>query len=134
MSEFKVAGHTCRVEPLSIFDQFDIARRVAPVITMLVLQKDREKLKAGFGRAFVSMSSGLSRDDGQIIMSLCLARVSRKQGTAFAPVQVNGQVMFEDIDMPAALEMIWHVLERSKVIDFFDAPASSSKGLEAGPQ
>lgn len=132
MSEFAIGGHTYRVEPLSIFDQFDISRRVSPVITLLVLQKDREKLQAGFARAFVSLASGISREDGQMILSLCLARVSRKQGASFAPVQTNGQVMFDDVDMTAMLEMVWHVLLRSKVIDFFDVPASGSKEPGAG--
>ncbi len=130
--EFPVGGHTYRVEPLNTFDQFDIARRVAPVITMLVLQKDRDKLQEGFARAFVSLSSGITREDGQAILTLCMSRVSRQDKVGFAPVQAAGKMMFEDIDMEQMLELLWHVLLLSKIIDFFDVPVSGSKKPAAG--
>jgi hypothetical protein len=130
--EFLVDGHTYHVDPLSTFDQFDIARRVAPIVTMLLLQKDRTKLKEGFARAFVSLSSGISREDGQAILTLCMARVSRQSSVGFAPVVVAGKMMFEDVELPQMLELLWHVLLLSKIIDFFDVPVSSSKEPAAG--
>jgi hypothetical protein len=130
--EFPVGGHTYHVDPLSSFDQFDIARRVAPIITVLVMQKDREKLKAGFARAFVSLSSGITRDDGQAILTLCLGKVQRKDHVGFAPILAAGKMMYEDIDMPRMLELVWHVLDVSKIIDFFDVPASVSQKPGAG--
>jgi len=132
MSEFTVGGHTYKVDPLNVFDAFDIARRVAPVITMLVVQKDREKLRQGFARAFVSLASGITREDGQAILTLCMARVSRKDGVGFAAVQTAGKMMYEDIGMEQMLELLWHVLVASKIIDFFDVPASSLKRPGAG--
>lgn len=132
MSEFTVGAHTYAAHPLGVFDQFDIARRIAPVITMLVLQKDREKLKPGFARAFVSLSSGLSREDGQALLTLCMAKVSRKTATGMSPIQAQGQMMFDDIGLDQMLELLWHVLVLSKIIDFFDVPASSSKEPGAG--
>lgn len=130
--EFPVGGHTYRVEPLSTFDSFDIARRVAPVITMLVMQKDRDKLQEGFARAFVSLSSGITREDGQAILTLCMARVSRQDQVGFAPIMVAGKMMYEDIGMEQMLQLLWHVLLLSKIIDFFDVPVSSLKKPAAG--
>jgi hypothetical protein len=130
--EFQVDNHTYRVEPLSTFDSFDIARRVAPVITMLVMQKNREKLQEGFARAFVSLSSGITREDGQAILTLCMARVSRQDQVGFAPIMAAGKMMYEDIGMEQLLQLLWHVLLLSKIIDFFDVPVSSSKGQAAG--
>jgi hypothetical protein len=130
--EFPVGGHTYRVDPLSTFDQFDIARRVAPIITMLAVQKDRSKLQEGFARAFVSLSSGITREDGQAILTLCMSRVSRQDQVGFAPIMAAGKMMYEDIDMEKMLELLWHVLLLSKIIDFFDVPASSLKKPAAG--
>jgi hypothetical protein len=131
-TEFPVGAHRYRVEPLDVFEQYDIARRLAPIVTLLTMQKDREKLKKGFARAFVSMSSGLSKEDGRAILSTCLAQVSRNQGGAFAPLQSGGRLMFADIDLEQSLELLWEVLVRSKIIDFFDVPLSTSKGAGGG--
>jgi hypothetical protein len=120
--EFKVGAHSYRAEPLGIFEQFDIARRLAPIVTLLTMQKDREKLQKGFARAFVSMSSGLSREDGQAILATCLGQISRKEGAAFAPVNVRGSMMFADITLEQSLELLWHALLASNLIDFFDVP------------
>ena len=132
MSEVSVGRHKYRIEPLSVFDQFDIARRVAPVLSLMTTQKDREKLKEGFARAFVTLSSGLSREDGQTILAICLGKVSRRDTVGFAPVQSAGQIMYSDIDMQQMLELVWHVLAQSKVIDFFDVPVSDLKEPVAG--
>src|ERR1700689_4611487 len=102
--ECTVGGHTYHVDALTTFDQFDIARRVAPIITVLVTQKDREKLKEGFARAFVSLSSGISREDGQAILALCLAKVQRKDHVGFANIVTSGKMMYEDIEMTQMLE------------------------------
>lgn len=130
--EFQVGGHTYQVQPLSTFDQFDIARRVSPIITMLVMQKDRDKLKEGFARAFVSLSSGITREDGQAILTLCMAQVLRKDTVGFAKIMVAGKMQYEDIGMQKMLDLLWHVLLISKIIDFFDVPVSSSKEPAAG--
>lgn len=129
-NEFPVGGHTYRAEPLGIFEQYDIARRLAPIVTLLTMQKDREKLQKGFARAFVSMSSALSREDGQAILASCLGQISRKEASGFAPIQSHGQMMFRDITLEQSLELLWHVLLASNIIDFFDVPVSNSK--EAG--
>jgi hypothetical protein len=123
----QVGSHTYQITPLGVFDQFDIARRVAPIITLLVTQKDREKLKAGFARAFVSMAAGISREDGQAILTLCLSCVKRKDHVGFAPISVAGKLQYSDIDLEQSLELLWGVLVESKIIDFFDVPGSSSK-------
>lgn len=131
-SEFELGGHKYRADPLDVFDQFDIARRLAPIVTLLTMQKDREKLKAGFARAFVSMSSGMSREDGRALLALCLSKVHRSQSGNYAPVCPAGQVMFDDIDLPRSLELLWEVLARNRIIDFFDEPLSTSKGKREG--
>lgn len=130
--EFKIGSHTYRVDALGVFDQFDIARRVSPIITLLTIQKDREKLQKGFARAFVSMSAALSREDSYAILSSCLGQVSRKDKVGFSPIQVQGRMMFEDITMEQCVDLLWHVLLMSKIIDFFDVPASSSIEPGAG--
>jgi len=130
--DIPVGGHAYRVEPLDIFDQFDIARRLAPIVTLLTMQKDREKLQKGFARAFVSMASGLSREDGQAVLVTCLSRVHRSQSGAYSPACMNGTMMFSDIGLQDSIDLLWHVLVASKIIDFFDVPPSVSKGKGAG--
>jgi len=132
-NEFPLGGHVYRAEALSVFDQFDVARRLAPIVTLLTMQKDRTVLQKGFARAFVSMSSGLSREDGQAILVMCLGQVSRReQSGQFAPVCVKGQMMFQDIKLEQSLELLWHALLASNIIDFFDVPLSTSKGAGEG--
>lgn len=132
--EFTIAGHKYRVEPLDVFEQYDIARRLAPIVTLLTMQKDRSKLKKGFARAFVSMSAGLSKEDGKAILTACLAQVSRNQGGAFAPIQSGGKLMFSDIKLEHSLELLWEVLVCSEIIDFFDVPLSASKKAAEGKE
>ena len=131
-AEPEIGGHKYRFDPLDVFDQLDVARRLAPIVALLTMQKDREKLKSGFARAFVSMSSGMSREDVRAVLALCLAKVHRNQAGNYAPVCPSGQIMFEDIDLPRSLELLWEVLARNKIIDFFDEPLSTSKGKREG--
>lgn len=131
-AEFDVGGHKYRADPLDVFDQFDVARRLAPIVALLTMQKDREKLKKGFARAFVSMASNLPKEDGRAVLTTCLSKVHRSQGGNFAPVCVSGAVMFDDLDLPRSLELVWEVLARNRLIDFFDEPLSTSKGKREG--
>lgn len=131
-TEFEVGGHRYRAEPLDVFQQFNLARRLAPIATVLTAQKDREKLKKGFARAFTALSAGLSDEDSRAILSACLGKVYRNVNGNFAPICPNGIVMLQDFDMGHMLEMVWEVLTRNRLVDFFDVPLSTSNVGEQG--
>ena len=121
---FKVGSHSYRADPLSVFDAFDVSRRLSPIFTLFAMQKDRSKIEAGFARAFTTATVGMERVDTESVLRICLSCVSRNQsGAAFAPLMVDGQMMFRDIDMPAMLAIVWKVLEANRIVDFFDDPA-----------
>lgn len=93
---------------------------------MLALQKDRTVLRKNFGKAFCAMTANMQAEDVESVNNLCLSSVMRLQSNnVWANVMVNGQLMFVDISLNDMLDLIWHVIEEHRLVDFFDEPPST---------
>ncbi len=135
---FKVDHHEYQAEPMNAFEQFDVARLLRNVLAGLAMVTeavDKAKNPRPSSHSFVqlmcTMAGGLTQEESDTAIRLCLSKVSRKQqGGLWAPILIadSGQLMFSDILMPQMLEIVWNVLKLGGLIDFFIASPSTSEG------
>lgn len=125
-----VGDNSYQVRRMSALDQFDVARKWAPLF--LWLSQGRKDVGAeAFSRAFCAVSTAVPKEDNDLAMALCLTHVTRQVSgdQGWAPVMVGGQLRFEDIQLGHLLQLVYHVIEEHDLIGFFkDPPATSGEG------
>lgn len=121
-----------RLGQLNAVQQFHVSRRVAPVVATVGLSLGPEtlrKVRAASGPGdlpgvldvdailgavgpLAQVLSTMSDEHVDYVLATCLGVVSRKQPNMgprntdlWAPVMVNGNIMFGDIDMPAMVRL-----------------------------
>lgn len=124
----EINGKKYRLPTLDVFQEFALASTISPILSLLSLQTDRTKLAAKFPQAFVALTGemGLSRQAKDEIIRMCLTDVMRDENSAFAPVMVNGQLMYQDMNLDVVLRLVWEILIEHKLIDFFSGTHSKS--------
>jgi hypothetical protein len=146
LTEATVNGNTYRIGKMPVMQQFHVARRLAPVLSGVIdalkaAGLDPVKLatmppgsKLGDVDPFAMVEplgdvlAKVSDDDSEYIIGACLQCVSRAQpnGTGWAFVWVpRGGLMFQDMELPEMLQLVWKVLE-SNLAGFFSGQNSSS--------
>lgn len=126
----KIKDKEYHLRNLNTFEHFELARKLAPVLTLLSMQKDKALLKQGFAQSFVSLVGELRKEDMDIVLATCLTGVTREdQNGGVQPIYVSGQLMFTDIDLNTMMDIIWEVLLKARLLDFFAArPSNSTEG------
>lgn len=139
-SEIEVGGNAYRLNKMPVRVQFQVARRLAPVVMHMrgvlaavstgtdAVATASAAVSADFLGALeplVDAISGLPDDTVDYVLDACLAAVQRGQGQAWTPVwNVRGKVMqFDDIDLPAMMKLAAAVLQEN-LGSFFPAPPS----------
>lgn len=132
-TEFEVGGQKYQAARLSAMDAFHVSRKLALVlVTLKSVEKKRAEDKkaedpAAFAQMICMMSSDLNNADVNASVRTCLSGVSRQiSGGAWAPVLAASsnvydapQLMMQDIDMMAMLQIVWHVMKHSGIVSFF---------------
>jgi hypothetical protein len=157
MLEFIVGEHHYRARKMNAFQQFHVARRLAPVISEVLTMGDllakagvvappadgEEPPAPDLGKLIVPFADALSKvsdGDCNYVLGACLSMVQRQQGG-------NGQgpatwadiwserakaMMFEDINaMPPMMEIVMHVLQDNLLGFFGAAPPGPVAALSA---
>jgi hypothetical protein len=141
-SEITVSGATYAIGKLDAFKQFHVARRLAPVLasmggaveklsaasagaTKLVQMQLEGSEPADSGDAMVAIMSAVAEviakmpeDDVNYILHACLGVAKRKDGDRWARVMNGASMMYQDIDMPAMMQITFVTL-RENLSNFF---------------
>lgn len=111
-ADVELLGKTYRIDKLSAADQFHVFRRVMPIIKPAF-----ERLKAPGGtnkiELILAMSDTLSMlpdEPLDYVLGKCLGSVKVKDGDRFYPLQVNGHLMYKDMDLATTMQVVWAVL------------------------
>lgn len=135
----EVGGINYHVGKLNPMTQFHITRRLAPLLATLGMSMVRlkELAKAADKEDFVELIgplsgvvAAMSDEDSSYIINTCLSVVTREDKGGFAPIQVEGRLMYEDIDMIAMLRLTFEVL-RHNLAGFM--PGLSGQTSTLGP-
>jgi hypothetical protein len=122
-----VSGKAYIIGKMDVFTQFDVARKMAPVVArsvpMLALIRDVVARNASVTDLIDQVSAampmldaiaGMSSQDSAFILASCLKTVSRSLtgGNGFvAIINPGGGLQFEDISLPDMMQLVWKVLE-----------------------
>ncbi|NTG00110.1 hypothetical protein G6L30_08250 [Agrobacterium rhizogenes] len=122
MAEFEINGVKYRSGTMDAMTQFHVVRRLGPIFDDL---KDLLDHKVEKGFAIVAQAiSKISDTDAEYVISSCMAVVQREQsgGTGWANVwSVQAKrPMFDDIDMPSMLRIVFAVIGGA-IVPFFGA-------------
>jgi hypothetical protein len=118
--EFKLRDVFYTVQKPNAFGQFELARRLAPILAVLAMG-EREAVRQKFCQSFCALTAHLPEDEITTTIRKCLALVSRKHENVYAPIIVGDSIMFADVneDLSLTLEIVWQVLEGLRLVDFF---------------
>ena len=136
--EFEIAGARYRAAPLDAFQQFSIARKLAPILLGLSSIEMAPKVDGApaptaerYAKAICAMSSRIPQDDMDASLAIVTASVSRATGIPQAPwtllrEPITGKLLFADLDLMGLLQILYFVLKANRLTDFFVAPPATS--------
>jgi len=118
--EFEIKGVNYRASKLSVFDQLKVSRKLLPVLAGMLGDFQGIKAAAQGGDVNKAIQSALpkvadslaemSEEDTNAIIFPCLSVVARQNGKVWAPVMVQGELMFDDIDLMSVLQIVGRVV------------------------
>ncbi|MEN4974087.1 phage tail assembly chaperone [Pantoea eucalypti] len=118
--EFEIKGVNYRASKLSVFDQLKVSRKLLPVLAGMLGDFQGIKAAAQGGDVNKALESALpkiadslaemSEEDTNAIIFPCLTMVARQNGKVWAPVMVQGALMFDDIDLMSMLQIVGRVV------------------------
>jgi hypothetical protein len=131
VAEFTIGEHRYRNRKMNVRQQLHVVRRLAPVMGPLVrfaelqtiqptdspseaLERQME-IVVPFFEAFARMPD----DDVNYVLNTCMSMTQRQQGGNGSGPQMwvdvwnpqAGREMFDDIDMPTAMQICWNVIQ-----------------------
>lgn len=118
--EFEIKGVNYRASKLSVFDQLKVSRKLLPVLAGMLGDFQGIKAAAQGGDVNKAIESALpkiadslaemSEEDTNAIIFPCLSVVARQNGKVWAPVMVQGSLMFDDLDLMCMLQIVGRVV------------------------
>lgn len=138
--DLQIGNHSYRFGKLDAFEQFHVARRLAPAVfamgasamgALKTGEFDNKALLSSIA-PLVGIIAGMSNGDSQFVLDTCLSVCSRQSGNNYAKVfTAGGGLLFDDIDMAVMLRLVFSVI-RDNLGNFTDALPTAP--LETAPQ
>ena len=118
--EFEIKGVNYCASKLSVFDQLKVSRKLLPVLAGMLGDFQGIKAAAQGGDVYKALETALpkiadslaemSEADTNAIIFPCLSVVARQNGKVWAPVMVQGSLMFDDLDLMSMLQIVGRVV------------------------
>lgn len=120
-TRLEVAGNNYNIGKLSPMVQFNVTRRLAPLlaqmgISLQTLQKGMQTDMTDFLPVLGPVTEALARisdEDANYIIFTCLDVVSRQSGEKWGRINSGANLMYEDIDMPTMLRLVVEVIKEN---------------------
>jgi hypothetical protein len=132
-----IGGHKYRIGRLSTFDQLDVATDLGNVFfRMSILEQGAKKNGQSYSeeqaaQSFCAMCVDLEKSKRDAIFRKCLLVVQRAHAKVWGNVIMNGEVMFQDIDLRELLQIVLHVVKHNGILAFFvAAPVERNQGAD----
>lgn len=118
MSEIEIDGVAYRIGRMNALRQFDVVRRLGPMVPIMAQQLREGAEKIDGARWIMGVAVGAAAEvkqaDSDFVVQTCLGVVQRKDPVsgAWVPVLMGGQVS-DDIDLSVILEVLDAVLQEN---------------------
>lgn len=126
--EVDLFGFKYRIGKMDVFSQWNVSRRLMPVIGSLIAANKEQSLAEMLVPAFGTLSE-MSDEDTEYILNKCLAVVHRQDASGNWAKIMGGKntIMFEDINMMVMIRLTVYVVTEN-MGDFFTQAASDGFG------
>lgn len=117
--ELMLGANEYSISKLNAIQQFHVARKIAPMLWAMGKEalsgfQDSEIDGIAALKASADVLSQMSDQDSEYILKTCLTACRRRSGAGWAKVQAdNGQMMFDDIDLPVILQLAFNVIREN---------------------
>lgn len=118
--EFDIKDNTYQIRKLSVFDQFKVSRKLLPVMSGMLSDFQAIRGLASSGNSMAIMEktlpkiaqalSDLSDENANAIIYPCLSVTYRKQGKGWVPLMQGDVLAFDDLELPAMLQIVGRVV------------------------
>lgn len=116
---FECGGHTYSIGKLDAMTQFHVARRIAPLMSSVLLSLALLRGGAGQDEMLMAATPGLNvlsqmtDEQSEYVIGACMSCVKRAVGDRWAPVTSTGstRMMFEDLDVMVLLQLTAEVIK-----------------------
>ncbi|MBB3004360.1 hypothetical protein FHX57_006742 [Paraburkholderia tropica] len=111
----EVGGQKYRIGRIDARKQFHVARRLAPLLAGMSSVADKSAGFAAFLGPLTDALSGMSDDDVDYVLDVCLGVCQRMQpnGQGAPVIARGGGLMFEDIDMGQMIQLAVKVIQEN---------------------
>jgi hypothetical protein len=152
MSETEINGHVYRIGTMSAKKQWNVARRLMPVLAEIVKAgrdlpqppngdsapaENAEAFLDKISEPLANAFSSIKDEDSDYVIDQCLAVCDRQQGTGgvtiWAPLMRGGTLMFSDLDMTTMLSLTFATI-RENLGNFFSSDQPNSSAAAAPPK
>ncbi len=130
MNQIEHLGHTYQISSMTPMVEFHVARRMGAAMVGAVTESVRRGDTQVLLPEVIAWGS-LSNEDVEYIVNACMGALKRHDPKRenWAPVWVNGQPMFQDIDRKAMMHLVGEVL-RIRIGPFLPEPAPTESNGE----
>jgi len=147
--ELELAGQKYRTGKLNAFEQFNVVRRIAPVLSGLgesfakiprtdgqeeeATQENEANVWSALGPVADALSS-MPDDHVSYVLKLCLAKCQRldEHTQTWARVTTqNGDLLYQDIDVSVMMQLVFNIIQEN-LGGFFNAPLPLNSGEGLG--
>lgn len=131
--ETTINGAVYQVRKLTPYQQFHVARRLAPALWALSTMADGDTSGTlhdkvlGALEPVAEILAKMTDADSEYILTTCLSVVYRQSGNSWGPVAPQGSagaLMFDDITLPIMMRLTFEVLKEN-LGSFFAEPLGS---------
>ena len=137
VATFQAGGHSYRAGRLSTFDQLELATTLRQVFfNMALLEKAAEADgkpmdEASHAQAVCGFLGTVSAEERRTAVDTCLGAVSRRRDNTdlWDPVTQGGQLMFQDLDLPELMVIVYRVAHHNGLFRFFSVSPDTGGSL-----
>ena len=147
--ELELAGIKYRTGRMNAFEQFNVVRRIAPVLSGLgesfakipnrngQAEDETPEVEAGVWSALGPVADALSKmpdEHVNYVLKLCLGKCHRldEHSQTWARVTTpNGDLLYQDIDVSIMMQLVFSIIQEN-LESFFNAPLPLNSGEGMG--
>lgn len=134
MQEVEIEERKYRTGKLDAFKQFHLVRKLMPLFSGLGETFAHMPAQTGGDDFWKSLApiaqavSEMSTEDSEWIVKTCLSVVTVWNGRSWTPIMTNGQLMFDDMEMMAMIQLSFAVIQDNLGSFFPGAQPNGSAG------
>ena len=129
--EIKINGHNFLIGRMAVMDKFHVARRLGPVLSGLMKSAAPGAAPGDMMAGIAAAVAAIPQDDADFVINHCLAVTKYVQDGRPFPVMRNDMMMYDFIDLPDMMQIVFAVLQENLGAFFPVGPSTST--AEASP-